>query len=246
MAGILSGKVAIIVGAGKGLGLAIGRTFAKEGATLVLVARTEGALQEARALVEKEGGKAFIIAADVTESGVSDRIVSQAYESHGSVDIVVNSANTFVWKNFLELGAEDWHETLTTHLTAPFLMTQAAGRIMGTKGKGKGGVIINIGSIHGSVADGNVVPQCAAKAGVLGLTRAAAEALREQCVRVNAIVPGAIEPNSADTTSEVLTAKITQADIAQAALFLASDAARGLTGLCLDAHGITRPVVASS
>jgi NAD(P)-dependent dehydrogenase (short-subunit alcohol dehydrogenase family) len=134
-----------------------------------------------------------------------------------------------------------WDQTLATNLSAPFFLTQAAARAM--VGQGRGGAIVNIGSIHGSVGDPNVVAHCASKFGLVGLTRAAAEALREFDIRVNALAPGAIEPNSPGRRGESLAHKVTEADVATLVVYLASDLARSITGAVIDMFGSTRTVI---
>jgi len=239
----LTDKVAIIIGGSQGLGAAIAAAFADAGARLLLVARTLENLEGIARQLAGRGPGVETLAADITEGEGAAEAVSAAVGHFGRVDVLVNCAGTFLWRSFSEISASDWRQTIETNLTAPFLLTQAmAARLME---QGHGGAVINIASIHGEVADGNVVPQCAAKLGLVGLTRASAEALRPHGIRVNAISPGAIEPGSADRLSTDLQSKITQGDVAQAAVYLASDQARGITGANLEAFGVTRPVVAS-
>jgi meso-butanediol dehydrogenase/(S,S)-butanediol dehydrogenase/diacetyl reductase len=239
----LTDKVAIITGGSQGLGAAIAGAFADAGAKLFLVARTREKLERmARELAQRASG-VETLAADVSDADGAAGAVSAAADCFGQVDVLVNCAGTFLWRSFTELSAADWRNTIETNLTAPFLLTQAmASRLIK---QGGGGAVINIASIHGEIADANVVPQCAAKLGLVGLTRASAEALRPHGIRVNAISPGAIEPDSPDRLSDGLQSKITQADVAQAAVYLASDQARGITGANLEAFGVTRPVVGS-
>lgn len=244
MANELTDKVAIIIGGSQGLGAAIAGAFADAGARLLLVARSREKLERVARDLTGRGPGVETLATDVTASKGAATVVSAGVEQFGRVDVLVNCAGTFLWRSFSEISAADWRQTLETNLTAPFLLTQAvAARFVE---QGHGGVVINIASIHGEVADGNVVPQCAAKLGLVGLTRASAEALRPHGIRVNTISPGAIEPDSAGRLSDGLQSKITQGDIAQAAVYLASDQARGITGANLEAFGVTRPVVASN
>ncbi len=241
MANELTEKVAIIIGGSRGLGAAIAGAFADAGARLLLVARSRENLERiARELAGR--GAVETLAADITDADGAAGAVSAAVDCFGRVDVLVNCAGTFLWRSFADLSATDWRDTIETNLTAPFLLTQAmAASLME---QGHGGAVINIASIHGEIADGNVVPQCAAKLGLVGLTRASAEALRPYGIRVNAISPGAIEPDSAGRLSDGLQSKITQGDVAQATVYLASDQARGITGANLEAFGVTRPVVA--
>lgn len=243
MNGSLAGQVYVITGGGKGLGLALARAFAREGARLLLVGRTEQNLEQAVESLRATGAAATALAADVSAPRVAGEVMARCQADHGSINGLVNCAGVFVWRKVLELSPEDWERTIATNLSAVFYMSQAAARAL--VGQGNGGTIINIASVHGEVGDSNVVPQCAAKAGVLGLTQAMAEALREHGVRVNALSPGAIEPNSHDRFSRTLGQKVTQADLARVAVFLASEAASCITGATLDAFGVTRPIIAS-
>jgi NAD(P)-dependent dehydrogenase (short-subunit alcohol dehydrogenase family) len=178
---------------------------------------------------------------DVTAPGAPARIVAEAVSRFGGLDILVNNAAVFYWKKLFELTADDWNLAVATNLTAPFFLTQEAAKVM--IDQGRGGAIINITSIHGSVADANVAAQCATKFGLTGLTAATAEALREFEIRVNAVAPGSIEPNSADRRGSSLKSKVTQADVATLVAFLASDLARSVTGATIEALGSTRTVI---
>ncbi|MEZ4270469.1 MAG: SDR family oxidoreductase [Myxococcota bacterium] len=239
----LEKKVALITGGSKGLGLAIAKVFAREGASLFLVARNTADLDLAAKALTEAGAEVATLAIDVSAPHATERAADACSKRFGHIDILVNGAGFFLWRKFTEVSLDDWQRVVTTNLTAPFCMAQSVARRM--EKDGQGGCIINIASIHGSVADGNVVPQCATKLGVVGMTRAMAEALRGVGVRVNSISPGAIDPDSGEDLSEGLQSKITQRDIAEMALYPASDAARGVSGANFEAHGITRAVVAS-
>ncbi len=238
----LPGKVAIITGGSAKLGRAIAEAFAAEGAALFLVGRDAKAL--AAAANELSAAEVGVLAIDLTGKGAAEAVVAAAQERFGRADILVNAAGAFFWKKFVGLSEEDWRVTLDTNLSAPFFLTHAFARAL--IAAGRGGAVINIASIHGMVPDANVVPQCAAKLGLIGLTRACAEALRPNGIRVNAISPGSITPNSPTALSTDLMSKVTQADVAQMALYLASDAASAITGTNLEAYGVTRPIVAQN
>ena len=140
-----------------------------------------------------------------------------------------------------DLDYEDWDRTIATNLSAPFHLTRIAGKTMA--GQGTGGSIVNIASIHAQVGDPNVIPHCASKFGLVGLTKATADALREHEIRVNAIAPGAIDPNSLDRRGAGPTQKVTQADIASLAVYLVSDLARAVTGSVIEMYGSTHSVI---
>lgn len=143
----------------------------------------------------------------------------------------------------LEVTPEDWDRVIAVQMTAPFRMTQALAQLLIDRDAAAGASVINIGSVHGPLGDPFAVHQCTAKAGLLGLTRGAAEALRHHGIRVNAILPGAIEPESADKLSSSLEQRITQGDVAEIAVYLASEGSRGITGACMEAYGVSRPVI---
>ncbi|HET6345817.1 MAG TPA: SDR family NAD(P)-dependent oxidoreductase [Myxococcota bacterium] len=244
MAGLLADKVAVITGGGQGLGLAIAREFGGAGAHVLLVGRTEPVLTAARGQVAAvSGGRVETLLLDVAEPAAGDTLVRTTAALFGAWDILVNSAGAFVFKSFLELSDEDWNRALATNLSAPFRLTRAW--VKDLVAKKRGGVVLNIGSVHGAVGDANAVPQCAAKAGLIGLTRAMAEACREHGVRVNAIAPGAIAADSSHRLSVSSEALVTQGDVAQLATYLASDKACCITGTTVDAFGMTRPVIAN-
>lgn len=241
MARLLEGKVAIVTGGSQGLGQAIATALGVDGARVLLVARRPEALEMAAAQVRKLGGDAEVHAADITQKDIAHEVVEMARKRFGHLDILVNCAGVFVWRKFFDLTSDEWHRTIDTNLSAPFFLTQEAARAMAERGRG--GSIINIGSIHGAIGDPHVVPHCAAKFGVVGLTKAAAEALREHHIRVNAIAPGAIEPDSANRRGETPNRKVTQADIATLVVYLASDLAKTITGSVVDMYGSTHPVI---
>ena len=241
MAKLLDDKVAIVTGASRGLGKAISRALGVDGARVLLVARREDQVEEAAVQVEEAGGVASALVGDVTADGAADEIVDAALAQFGRLDILVNNAAVFVWKDFLELAADDWDRTLATNLSAPFHLTRAAGRVMSDQSGG--GSIINIASVHGLTGDAKVVPHCASKFGLVGLTKASAEALREFDIRVNAIAPGAIEPDSADRWGAAPSQKVTQADIASLTVYLSSHLSRSITGSVIEMNGSTRNLI---
>lgn len=240
---LLEDKVAVVTGGSQGLGLAIATALVIDGAKVLLVSRQEEKLQSAALKMERIGGEggAAAFAADITLPEAAGKIVKAAVSKFGKLDILVNSAGVFVWKKLVDVTLDDWQKTLATNLSAPFFLTQAAAALMIEQGRG--GSIINITSIHGSVGDPNVVAHCASKFGLEGLTQACAEALREFDIRVNAIAPGSIEEDSGDRRGESPRRKVTQADVATLVVYLASDLARSVTGATIQAFGSTRAVI---
>jgi 3-oxoacyl-[acyl-carrier protein] reductase len=238
---LLENKVAIVTGGSQGLGLSVAFALAADGAKCVLTSRSEDRARRASERVEAAGGVACPCVVDLLEPTAADLIVETAVERYGKVDIVVNAAGFFLWKPFLEVTREEWGRAVATDLVAPFALAQAASRVMADRAGG--GAIVNVASIHGLEPEAGAVAQCATKAGVIGLTRALAEALRPFDIRVNAVAPGAIEPDSAFRRSESIRSRITQGDVAGLVVYLASDLARGITGAVIAAGGATRVVI---
>ncbi|MBN1441617.1 MAG: SDR family NAD(P)-dependent oxidoreductase [Planctomycetes bacterium] len=241
MARLLEDRVAIVTGASQGLGAAIAAALAVDGGRVLLVARREKELGEVAESVRRAGGIAAIAPQDITAPDAAPRIVDACLGEYGGLDILINCAGAFVWQKFFDLSPDDWNRTVATNLTAPFFLMQEAARVMATQSRG--GAIVNIASIHAEIGDPNVVPQCASKSALLGLTASAAEALREYNIRVNAISPGAIEPSSAARRGESTLEKVTQADIATLVVYLCSDLARTTTGSVIDMYGSTRRII---
>lgn len=238
---LLDDKVAIVTGSSRGLGLAISQTLGADGASVLVVSRTEEGMKAGLARLATSGVRAEGFVGDLTEPESPSRVVARALDCFGRLDILVNSAGIFVWKKLLDLTEKDWNQTLATNLSAPFFLLQAAARAMIEAGRG--GSIINITSIHGLVGDPHVAAHCAAKFGLTGLTQSAAEALREFDIRVNAVAPGSIEPESAEKRGSSPRQKVTQGDVATLVAFLASDLSRTITGATLEAFGSTKKII---
>jgi NAD(P)-dependent dehydrogenase (short-subunit alcohol dehydrogenase family) len=238
MSRLLDDKVAVVTGGGQGLGLATATALAVDGAKVLVVGRDEEKLRATAAKIRGSGGLSHVFATDLTAPDAPAATIGRALEEFGGVDILINCAGVFAWKRLFDLTEADWGNTISTNLTAPFLLSQEAAKAMVEQERG--GSIVNIASIHGLVPDPNVVAHCAAKAGLVGMTKAMAEALREYDIRVNAVAPGSIEPNSADRRGESPGQKVTQADIANLTIYLASDLSRSITGSVFEAFGSTR------
>jgi 3-oxoacyl-[acyl-carrier protein] reductase len=237
----LEGQTAIVTGAGRGIGRAIARAFARAGATVVLVSRTADDLERTLGEIAHEGGRALAVPADVTRKADVTAAVVRALDATGGLDILVNNAGVFVWKALANLEEEEWDRILGTNLKAAYLLTRAA---LPALAKSREGRIVNISSIHGTVGDANVAAHCAAKFGLIGLTKALANELRGVGVSVNALCPGSTENRLRDEAprphAAPLREKLSAEDVAGAALFLVSPAAASITGAVLDVWGGTR------
>ncbi len=241
MTKLLENKTALVTGGGGGLGVAICQALATDGARIVAVGRDESKIESTVRLVRELGGLAEAIPADLTDSDAPERIVNETVSHFGGIDILVNCAGVFIWKKFLDQTREDWDTTVATNLSAPFFLTQQVARVMIEQGRG--GSILNIVSIHGKMGDGDTVSQCAAKSGLVGLTKATAEALREHDIRVNGLSPGMIAADSGARRGASPREAVTQRDLATLTVFLVSDLARTVTGTVVDAFGGTRSVI---
>lgn len=184
----LTGTVAVVTGASRGIGAASVRALADSGAKVVIgYWQHEG---EATALVEQlvdEGKIAYAAKVDVTDRASVRGFVNQAVEKHGRIDVAVNSAGLAVWREFLEITDEDWARQLAVNATGVFQVCQEVARVMRQQGKGK---IINITSITGQRADPELVAYSAGKSAAEMLTRGMAAALGRYNITVNAILPG--------------------------------------------------------
>jgi len=235
----LTGKVALITGAYRGLGLAIARGLAQAGATVVLNGRRPEELATAANKLGGEGLRASTAVFDVTDAAAIKRAVDGIEASYGHLDIVVNNAGIQRRNPIVAFPKQDWDDVMATNLTAPFLVSQAALPAMIARRAGK---IIHIASMLSDLARPTVVPYMAAKGGVRQLTRGMAVELAPHNIQVNAIAPGyfATEMNRAlldNAEFDGWVKKRTPAgrwgepdEIAGVAVFLASPAANYVTG----------------
>lgn len=240
MSARLAGKVAWVTGAGRGLGRAIALAFAEEGADLFLTARSEPELAEVAGLVEERGCSAAFEVSDVRSRARVEAAYRGAVARFGRVDVLVNNAGVWIEKPVLDFSDEEWHLTLDTNVTGVWHCTRAVLPEMRARRSGR---IVNVASIDGQKGFAKLVPQCAAKAAVIGLTRALAKECWQDGIAVTAICPAEVdksvawgsEPKQRPGAPSV---KLVPADIARAAVFLASPEADAVTGVTLDVYGI--------
>ena len=238
----LPGRVALVTGAARGIGLAIGRRLADEGARVALV-DVDGPGVEAAAASLGRGALALV--ADVTRTEDVERAVAAAHARLGRLDIVVNNAgitggSRLTW----ELTDEDWQRVIACDLTSVFLVCRAAVRIMLAQG---GGRIVNIASIAGKEGNPTLVPYSTAKAGVIGLTKALAKEVATRGIFVNAVAPAVIGTDMVQQMSketvDMLVAKIPMGrigrpeEVAALVAWLASDECSFSTGAVYDLSG---------
>jgi len=186
----LKGKVALVTGAGGGLGTAIAKRFASEGAALMCADRDGARAQATASAITKSGGSAQAFQADVADPVQCDGQVAETVRRFGRIDIAVNNAGIALHKLALDTSLEDWERVLRINLTGSFLTAQAAARHMVKQG---GGRIIQIGSISGQRGNMGGIAYGASKAAVMHICKVLAVELSGQGVMVNAIAPGPIE-----------------------------------------------------
>lgn len=182
----LEGRVAVVTGAGRGLGRTMALALAAAGADVVVSSRTQGEIDTARDEIRALGRRSEAIAADCTDEAQSERLIEGAVASLGRIDVLVNNAGINIRKPVLELSLDEYRQVLTTNLEGYFLCGRAAGRKMVTQGSGK---VINISSIMGRVALASQAAYASSKGAIEQLTKVMALEWAEAGVQVNALAP---------------------------------------------------------
>ena len=246
----LSGKLAIVTGAGRGIGAAIAETFARAGADLVIADINEDSARKMAERMQHIGRKALAVKTDVASPADVDRLFGTVQTEFGGVDVLVNNTGIWFRRPFLEIADAEWDNVLSVNLKGTFMCSQRAARVMMAK---RSGCIINIASHAGLFySRGQGVHYAASKAAIIQMTRVLAFELGPLGIRINAIAPGGINTGSPTSASQIdpsgsqtvfsanpLGSKGVPADIAQAALFLASQMAGFITGQTLVVNGGT-------
>ncbi len=239
----LSDKVALVTGAGGGIGSAIARLYAREGASVLCTDRDEAKAAKTAAEITAANGKAQAFTADVTDAAQCEAQVEETVRRFGRIDIVVNSAGIGLHKLALDTSLADWNRVLQINLTGSFLTAQAAARHMLQQG---GGRIVQIGSISGQRGNMGGVAYGASKAAVMHMCKVMAVELSSQGIMVNAIAPGPIETGISTHgptrkkgyLDRIPTHTYGNVDaVANAALYLASDECQWVTGTILNVDG---------
>ncbi|CAN5167825.1 3-oxoacyl-ACP reductase FabG [soil metagenome] len=244
----LEGKVAVVTGGGRGLGLAMSRGLGQAGAKVVISGRSKQTLDEAAAAMNAEGLDVLAVPADVADPAAIEAMFDATIAWAGRVDIAVNNAGVGHEAPIIDEKVEDWDHDLRVMLTAPFLVIQQAARRMQP-----GGAVVNISSIDARAADGTFASYNAAKAGLISLTKSAAVELAPLGLRVNSVSPGyALTDMVAEELGPDMVAKmshnfervpmkrmVTVEEVANAVVFLAGPLASGITGTDLIVDGGT-------
>jgi NADP-dependent 3-hydroxy acid dehydrogenase YdfG len=188
--GALAGQVAIVTGAGRGIGHAVAMALAHEGATVVLASRTRQELAATAAAIRESGGSALAIPADVANDGAVEAMVEQAFAELGRIDTLVTAAGTASFGPVIGTKPTDWDTMLTVNLRAVMVCCRAVLPLMVRQRRG---TIINIASVAAQRPIAGAAVYTATKAGVVGFSRVLAEELRSDGVRVGVLVPGAVD-----------------------------------------------------
>ena len=237
----LTGKTALVTGASGGIGAQIARALHERGAVVALSGTRREALD---ALAAELGERAHVLPADLAVAEAAAELIGAAESAMGRVDILVNNAGLTKDGLALRMSDADWDKVLNVDLAAPFRLSRAALKFMLRR---KAGRIINIGSVVGSTGNPGQANYAAAKAGLIGLTKALAQEVASRGITVNLVAPGFISTPMTDVLPEASRAALTQqiplgrlgtpADIAAAVLYLAADEAAWVTGTTLHVNG---------
>jgi 3-oxoacyl-[acyl-carrier protein] reductase len=241
----LGGKAALVTGGSRGIGRAIALRLAGQGADIAFTYRGNAAAAAATvADIEGLGRRALAVQADAADGTAAEAVVKAVLEAFGKVDILVNNAGITRDDLIMRMSADAWNDVIDTNLSGAFWMTKAITRPML---KARGGRIINITSVSGQAGQTGQANYSAAKAGLIGLTKATARELASRGITVNAVAPGFVLTELTQDLPEALQAQITERtplgrfgtpeEIASAVAFLASDDAAYITGQVLAVDG---------
>jgi 3-oxoacyl-[acyl-carrier protein] reductase len=245
MKGPLDGKVAIVTGGSRGIGAEVAGRLAEDGAAVVVSGRDGDRLQRTVREWETQGRAVLGVVADAANREDCERLVNTTRQQFGRVDILVNNAGVTHDQLLVRMTDEDWDRVIEVNLRSAFLMTRAVSKALVRQKSG--GRVINITSTSGAMGNAGQVNYSAAKAGLIGFTKAAARELAHWSILVNAVAPGLIETdmtaNLSATAREALLAQVplkrsgTVREVAEMVRFLAGDGATYITGQVFHVNG---------
>jgi 3-oxoacyl-[acyl-carrier protein] reductase len=240
----LDGRVAIVTGGTRGIGAAIAASLVEHGASVVVSGRDADRVQSAVKAMEGLGGRIAGVAADAAKREDVDRLVDAARHEFGRLDVVVNNAGITRDTLLVRMKDDDWDRVMDVNLRGAFLMTRAAAKVMMRQRSGR---IINIASTAGAMGNAGQVNYSAAKAGLIGLTKASARELAHWSILVNAVAPGLIETDMSaaipEAARQAFLAQVpmgrigTAREVAEVVRFLAGDGASYITGQIFHVNG---------
>ena len=238
------GRIALVTGASRGIGEAIARRLAEEGAQVIAAARTVEALEKVVGGIASAGGKASALRMDLSDGASIEEGAKSAIERHGGIDVLVNNAGVTEDNLILRMSREAWDRVIATNLTGAFLLTQAVVKSMVRKRYGR---IVNVTSVVGLMGNAGQANYAASKAGLIGLTKTVARELASRNITCNAVAPGFVETEMTEKMTpaarEALSGQIpagrlgTPADVAEAVAFLGCEQASYITGHVLNVSG---------
>ena len=242
---LLDGKIALVTGGSRGIGRAIALRLAEEGAKVAInYAGNQTAAEGVKAIIEQHGGTAMIVQTDVSDSTAAAEMVARVHEELGGLDILVNNAGITRDTLLVRMKDEDFDAVINTNLKGIYACTKAAAKFMT---KQRSGRIVNLSSVVGEIGNIGQTNYAAAKAGVIGFSKAAAKEFAARHVTVNVVAPGFIDTDMTAVLKDSIREKLIEGiplgalgkpeHVADAVLFLVSDAASYITGQVLNVDG---------